>query len=242
MTADRIRRIEDFAKATVRAITASDLRIAHGFGHLDRVRGWALQIAKHGGGADLVLVETAALLHDVGLAHVAQRTQHAEVGADVAARFLRQERLFTEHEIEAIATAIRFHSSVSGGGSLGNILRDADILDALGAIGLMRAFTTKYALPEYDPCNVKGDAWGTTAREYDRRLADGRGIGNHIVDQVNFQISWYDNLTTAIAREIAAPLVRFMEAYVIQLEREAHRCLATDAGCDLGPWEGRWRG
>jgi len=115
MMVDRIQSIEDFTKATVSAIADKNLRIAHGFRHLDRVRRWALQIAQDEGRVDLALVEAAALLHDVGLAHVARRTEHAQVGAEVAARFLREQPLFTDQEIEAIATAIRFHSSVSGG-------------------------------------------------------------------------------------------------------------------------------
>lgn len=107
----------------------------------------------------------------------------------MAVQFLREEKLFADHEVQAIANAIRSQSSVRGGGPLAGILRDADILDALGAVGMMRAFTSKYAQPEYNPRNVKGDTWETTAREYDQRFAEGRGIGGHIVDQVNFQIS-----------------------------------------------------
>lgn len=213
----------------MKAIASEDLGIAHGYGHFDRVRGWALCIAEDEGFTDLEVVEAAALLHDVGLAHVAQRRQHAQVGAETAARFLKEQRLFTDHQIQAIATAIRFHSSVKGGGLLGDILRDADILDGLGAVGIMRAFTSKHAHPEYDPHKVKGDTWGTTAREFDQRFAEGRGIGGYIVDQVNFQISWYGNLATEAARGIARPLVGFMRAYMTQLEREVHCRLGTDA-------------
>lgn len=117
MTADRVQRIENYVKITVSALVAEDPRIAHGFGHFDWVRGWALYIA--------------------------------------------------EPEIQAIATAIRLHSSVSGGGASGGIPRNADILDALSAVDMMRAFTTTYAQPEHDPRKVKGDTSGTTARECD---------------------------------------------------------------------------
>lgn len=40
---------------------------------------------------------------------------------------------------------------------------------------------------------------------------------------------------------IARPLVRSMEVYVTQLEREVHRRLGTDADGYLGQSEVRWR-
>jgi len=216
-----IQHIEDFVKQTMNSVAVPDLRIAHEFIHVDRVRCWALQIATGEGYEDLALVEAAALLHDVGLAYVEQRSQHGQTGAQVAAQFLRDARLFAEHEIEIIAEAIGCHNSPRGGGMLAAILRDADILDALGAIGLMRAFTSKYMLPEYDPHNAKGDTWGTTAQEYTRRFAAGKGVGEYLVDQVNFQIGFFGNLSTQTARRLAQPLVEFMQAFLLQLESEA---------------------
>jgi uncharacterized protein len=201
--------------------TAPELRIAHDFKHVDRVRGWALQIARDEGCEDLELVEATALLHDVGLAHVEQRSQHGQVGAEIAAQFLRQRQLFADEEIDVIAETIRRHNSPPGDDEkLAQILRDADVLDAIGAVGVMRAFTSKYAKPEYDPHDVKGETWGATMREFEAQFAAGRGVGDFIVDQVNFQISFCDNLKTETAKRIAQPLVEFMQAFVIQLESE----------------------
>jgi len=224
----RTQHIEDFVKQTISTVRVPDLRIAHEFTHVDRVRCWALQIARGEGFEELALVEATALLHDVGLAHVEQRSQHGQIGAQVAAQFLREAQLFTEQEVEIIAEAIRRHNSPRGGGVLGTILRDADILDALGAIGLMRAFSSKYMLPEYDPHNIKSDTWGTTAREYDKRFATGKGVGAYLVDQVNFQIGLYDNLSTQTAQRLGKPLVDFMQAFLLQLESE------VKAGRNLG--------
>jgi uncharacterized protein len=218
----RIQRIEKHVRQTMGTVTAPDLRIAHDFKHVARVRRWALQIAKREGLEDLALVEAAALLHDIGLAcvEVEKRSQHAQVGAEMAAQFLHEERLFTAEEIEIIADAIRCHSSPSGGGALGEVLRDADKLDALGAVGIMRAFTSQYAQPEYDPRNVKGETWEMTMEEFEGRFAEGKGIGGYITDQVNFQISFYGQIHTETARRIAQPLVEFMQAYVLQLDSE----------------------
>jgi HD superfamily phosphodiesterase len=223
MGEEKIRRIEDHVRHAMSSPLAPDLGIAHDFKHVDRVRRWALEIAANEGFEDLKLVEATALLHDIGLAHVKERSQHAQVGAEVSARFLKEKHLFTHQEVKAITDAIRCHSSPDGGGMLGEILRDADKLDALGAMGLMRAFTSKYAKPEYDPRDVKSVTWGLTMKGFEKRFAEGEGIGDYIIDQVNFQIGFYSDLKTKAAQRIANPLVEFMRAFVIQLESEVNR-------------------
>jgi uncharacterized protein len=161
---DRIQEIERYVRHSMRSVAAPDLKIAHGFEHVDRVRRWALHIARSEAIQELGLVGGAALLHDIGLTRVqvGQRSQHGQVGAEIAAQFLHKRRLFGDEEIRLVADAIRCHSAAGGGGWLGALLRDADKLDALGAVGIMRAFTSKHALPEYDPENVRGETWGMT--------------------------------------------------------------------------------
>lgn len=219
---ERIQQIESFVIQSMRTVTAPDLRIAHDFKHVDRVRGWALRIARGEAIQDLELVEAAALLHDIGLTavRVEERSQHGQVGAEIAVQFLREHQLFSEEETGIITTAIRRHNTPGGGGKLGEILRDADKLDGLGAVGIMRAFTSKYATPEYAPQDVKGETWAMPMGGFEERFAEGKGIGEHIIDQVNFQISFYGELHTETARQIGNPLVEFMKAYVIQLDRE----------------------
>ena len=109
---DRIQQIESFVRQSMSTVTAPDLRIAHDFKHVDRVREWALHIASAEAIQDLGLVEAAALLHDIGLTHVEveQRSQHAQVGAEIAAQFLREHHLFSGEEIGIITDAIRCHS------------------------------------------------------------------------------------------------------------------------------------
>ncbi len=218
---DRMREIEEYVVYTMAAVENPDLRIAHDDKHVDRVRRWALRIARGEGYPDLELVEAAALLHDIGLAYVTERAEHGRVGAEAAARFLRERQLFAEREVEAIVEAIRWHNAPpGGGGTLGAILREADTLDALGAVGVMRAFTSKYMVPEYDPADVKGETWGLTIGDFQGRFVSGEGIGPTIADQINMQISLHGNLRTETARRIAAPLVAYMRAYLEQLELE----------------------
>jgi putative nucleotidyltransferase with HDIG domain len=213
MPQDRIIQIEDY----VRRITSGE--IAHDFKHVDRVRNWALQIAEYEGFDRLDVVQAAALLHDIGLTK-ADRKVHAEIGAEMAREFLSERNLFPPSEIEEIGNAIRHHNSLNQNGTLADILMDADILDMLGAVGIMRAFTSKHSKPEYDSRNIKGETWGVTNTGFTERFVAGIGIGNYIVDQINFQLSCWDNLRTTTARRMGQPLIEFMQKYLVQLETE----------------------
>jgi putative nucleotidyltransferase with HDIG domain len=225
---DEIQQIEDYVRSTMTGV------VAHDFKHVDRVRHWALRIAEEEGFKDLEIVEIVALLHDIGLSYVdeeKERDKHGQVGAEIASRFLKENLDLTEDQIEQIASAIRHHCSppslvtdllkdMGEKGRLIGIIRDADIMDAIGAVGLMRAFTSKAIKPEYDPGNIKGATWGLSSRGFDERFAKGLGIGGTIVDQINLQISHYDNLNTETAKRLAKPLIEYVKEYVVQLERE----------------------
>ena len=163
MVANMIQHIEAFARPFMVA------EIGHDFKHIDRVRNWALHIAHLEGYQDLEAVEAAALLHDIGLRDGGRR-RHAQVGAELAGAFLREQYVFDETRIVAIENAIRFHSSLDGMGELLDILQDADGLELFGAIGLLRAFTSKATLPEYDPERVKGETWALGADDFTRRF------------------------------------------------------------------------
>src|SRR5690242_13223020 len=127
MDTDRLRPVEDF----VRPYMVPEA--GHDFQHVERVRRWARTIAEQEGYARPDMAEAAALLHDIGLRD-GGRPRHAEVGAELATTFLREHRLFDEAEIEAIATAIRSHSSLHPAGRLVEILQDADGLELFGAV------------------------------------------------------------------------------------------------------------
>jgi len=197
-----------------------DREVGHDFKHVDRVRNWALFIAREEGYSPLYLVAATALLHDIGLPRVKQRSEHGPVGAMIAKQYLQQKDWLAQAEIELIAYAIHHHNTKQGSSPLLNILRDADMLDLFGAVGIMRAFTSKSALPEYEPENIKGTTFGYSTQDFDLRFQEGIGVGPYIIDQINFQVSCYDNLTTQTAKNIASPLLDYMQAYVQQLASE----------------------
>jgi putative nucleotidyltransferase with HDIG domain len=215
----------------------SDMMIAHDFNHINRVRNWALLIAGREGYKNLEIIEVTALLHDIGLAQTTsnERKEHGSIGARMAAEFLRENSNLSENEVELIIDAIKYHGlspsivdehlvSLGDECKLLEILRDADIMDAFGAIGLIRAFVSRYNLPEYNPANIKGDAWGLSSSEFKQRFgADPKKVlapVNTVIDQVNQQIIYYHNLHTQTAKDLARPLVGFMKNFILQLEQE----------------------
>ncbi|MEM8858557.1 MAG: HD domain-containing protein [Chloroflexota bacterium] len=221
-TSNRIKEIEKFAKESMASIKNLDLKLAHDYKHVDRVRGWILQIAQNEGYNNLEQVEATALLHDIGLAHVEHRRDHAKVGAQLAAQFLQEHALFSNQEIREIEEAIRYHSATSGGGTLGKILRDADKMELFGAIGIMRCITHSYSLQDYDAQQIKGETWQLPIEGFEKRFADGLGVGPSIIDHLNFQISLYSDLYTKAAQELALPQLAYTKNFIKQLESEVN--------------------
>lgn len=201
------------------------MTIAHDFKHIDRVRNWALVIADAERFPNLEIVEVTALLHDIGLSHLNEgdeRKEHGPLGAEIAKTYLRANSSLSAEQIDQIADAVYYHSlhpeavlehlqALGEKGKLLEIVRDADNMDALGAIGLMRAFTSKYFLPDYIPASIKGNNWGLTS---------GFQPVNNIMDQINQQLRYYDNLHTITAKNLGQPLVEYMKDFVMQLEYE----------------------
>lgn len=215
MLENKITQVENYVKSVM------SNEVAHDFKHVDRVRNWALKIAQEEKFINLELVEIAALMHDIGMSRAEKRSQHGEVGAEMAIDFLRKNNFLTPEEIAEVANAIKYHNkNREGEGQLLEIIRDADMIDMLGPIGIMRAFTSQSLKPEYDVANVKGDTWGMTAKDFDRRFDSGIGVGPFILDQINFQISCYDNLSTECAKRQAKSLVDFMREFILRLEKE----------------------
>lgn len=116
----------------------------HDWWHADRVRKLALHIAKHVPNADLQIVELAALLHDI--ADWKFHNDNEEIGPQTARRWLVSLNNVPELLIAAICDIIKnisFKGATVNHATLtleGQIVQDADRLDAMGAIGIARAF------------------------------------------------------------------------------------------------------
>ena len=117
---------------------------SHSWDHTLRV----YRLCKHIGvieGADMEVLLAAAYLHDIGRSHQDSsggRTCHAKVGARLAAPFVQKLPLSTDQK-ENILHCIRTHrfrGQHKPETPEARVLFDADKLDAIGAVGVARAF------------------------------------------------------------------------------------------------------
>lgn len=137
MEPELVRSIQVFAR---RAMEQGDGG-SHSFEHVLRVRQLCLLIGQEEK-ADLDVLEAAALLHDIGRPQEAETgVSHAITGADMAVAFLATTS-FPKEKLGSVASAIRTHrfsENLTPESLEGEILSDADKLDAIGALGLARA-------------------------------------------------------------------------------------------------------
>lgn len=180
--------------------------IAHGIDHVERVAALARFIAEKES-YDPAEAEAAGLLHDIGRTVQDEEKGHGPAGIPLASELLNSLTTFDGAVKKRILNAIRDHSSLNTVGQLTHILQDADMLDGLGAIGIMRAYTSKASLQCYDPTNITP-------------VVGERNTTIH--GQIAFQMEWLDMIHTKSAREIAARRHEFMRDFLNNFRLEAH--------------------
>ena len=112
---------------------------AHDFEHIMRVYRNAEKICKTENG-NKKLILSAVLLHDI--VKIKNQKDSAIKSAKLSEKILKENNFFDD-EIKIISDAIKEHSFSKGkipSSIEGKILQDADRLDAIGAIGIARAF------------------------------------------------------------------------------------------------------
>lgn len=175
----------------------------HGMDHVLRVLASARKIQASAGG-DLQIIELAALPHDVGDAKFHDGVERsAEFALEILVGLGASELVIGHvcHIVDNISFRKGVDSSVL---SLeGQIVQDADRLDALGAIGIERTI-------EY------GEAFGQPF--YLAEAGDAKtGIG-HFHEKL-FKLK--DLMNTETARRLAGERETFMRAFVDQFMRES---------------------
>jgi uncharacterized protein len=191
-----------------------DADSVHDFDHILRVVRLVERIGR-AEEADLEVVRTAALLHDWGRAEAqAQGLDHAAYAAERAAELLRDEaRARREAVVHAIA-AHRFRTEPAPATLEARVLFDADKLDALGAIGVARAFAYGGAHNQR--------LWAPFETvDVERWRAEGDGGEHTPVHEFVVKLSRLkDRLYTPTGRAVAAERHRFMEAFYRRLDEE----------------------
>jgi uncharacterized protein len=187
---------------------------AHDFEHVLRV--WRLvQRIGPAEGADMTVLQAATLLHDVA------RADELRTGVCHAAEGARRARdILAGHppaQVEAVAHAIaahRFRGDVAPATLEARVLYDADKLDAMGAIGIARAYAIAGLLgqPLWTPLPTDD-----TARRRDLS-ADHSPVREFAVKLRKLR----DALHTPTAQAIAQGRHEFMEQYFARLEQEVH--------------------
>jgi uncharacterized protein len=137
--------LDDLVNDTIAFVkdTLRDAEGGHDWTHVERVRKLARRIREEEGGGDPLVIELAALLHDIADPKFHGGDQ--DRGSELACRFLSDRGLDRER-VEHIGAIIK-HVSFKGGIPQDRIdsiefriVQDADRLDAMGAIGIARAF------------------------------------------------------------------------------------------------------
>ncbi|MCK5759518.1 MAG: HD domain-containing protein [Clostridiales bacterium] len=134
--------LEKLKKEAIEILESS--RGSHDWEHTERVLNMCMHIASVEGG-DTDIIQASALLHDIGR-HAQDlskgKLSHAEIGVKMARPILERYQ-FSPESIERILHCIETHRYRKGGEPRSleaHILFDADKLDAIGAIGIGRAF------------------------------------------------------------------------------------------------------
>ncbi len=184
---------------------------AHDWAHVQRVMANCrfLQAAE---GGELEVLLAAALLHDiVNLPkNHPQRRQASAMSARAAREYLKPD--FSFEETERICAAIEEHSF-----SLGKapstleaaLLQDADRLDAVGAIGIMRTVATGSKM---------GSSFYLADAPFakDRALEDGNMVDHFYIKTLKLA----DGMNTETARRTAEKRVAYMRDFLDQLRAE----------------------
>ena len=182
----------------------------HDWWHIYRVWKNALNIGQHEN-VDLFVVQLAALLHDI--ADWKFNDGDLDIGPKIAREWL--ESLEVEEEIIAHVTQIIKEASFKGAGEIkrmptleGEVVQDADRLDAIGAIGIARTFAYGGHKNReiYNP-NIKPEE-KQSVEQYKNNTSP---TINHFYEKL---LLLKDLMNTKTARKIAEKRHKTMEAYL----------------------------
>lgn len=184
---------------------------SHDFQHIERVLATARTIAETEPTANMKIVELAVLLHDVSDAKYAASKQHEQTILS-SLPLTPSERVHIQQTIAAV--------SFRGGHELPvttiemKIVRDADRLDAIGAIGIARAFTFggKFGSQLYNDAE--------SAKQYDSEAiyrAKNSSVVTHFHEKL---LLLKDLMTTEKGKVLAESRHQFMLTFLAQLQQE----------------------
>ncbi len=197
-----------------RTLYPADADSAHDFDHVLRVVAMANRIAR-AEGADQDVVQAAALLHDIGLDE--GRAGHETSAANRAKEILSAQG-YDAAFCSSVAHAIESHRFRSGPVPQtleAKVLFDADKLDAIGAIGVARAFAFG--------AHRGQKLWGEVPPDYVDQSdgVEGDPRQHTAVHEFHVKLSKIkERMLTATGQQIATDRHTFMVKFYEQLELE----------------------
>lgn len=185
----------------------------HNIDHLERTLNYAMYLQSKEGG-DIVVIGVSAFIHDIHriLSTEQKKFVSPKESLPVVNEFLKDLDI-TEKQKEHILYAIEHHEEYAFGKDgvsvediESKILQDADNLDAIGAIGIVRTF--KYGMAhnviDYDP-NVP-----LYQNEYSESQEDASTI--HHINNKLVRLGQYMNTDTA--KELAEKKIELMKTFM----------------------------
>lgn len=199
----------------------------HDWWHIHRVRNLAKRIARHEG-AEIFIVELSALLHDIGDYKFFQGDEEAgvlKVGEWLSSLEISPSIIDKIVEITSQISFMHTLPDKEKGSNKKNsaiptlskelmAVTDADRLDAMGAIGIARAFTYGgfFNRPIYDPAIKPSKS--ITKEEYKNTKAPSI---NHFYEKL---LKLKDMMYTKLGRKMAKRRHRFLNLYLKHFFKE----------------------
>jgi len=211
MAKQRLQAIQDYA----RQVLATD-HSGHGFDHIQRVAALASRLADLTPAANRFIVEAAAWLHDTyddklfadpTAAKAAMMAAMTRIGVTSA----EQDQIVTIIDHMSYRHNLEHHESLSLEGQL---VQDADRLDAIGAIGIGRTFFYGGAHDGlmYDPeIAPRTELTGATYRNAESTVI------NHFYEKL---LLLADQMNTPAAKQLAAHRQQVMLAFLDEFKAE----------------------
>jgi len=203
-----IRKTEEYVKKELKGESSG-----HDWWHIYRVWNNAKNIGKEEN-ADMFVVELASLLHDIS--DWKHHDGDESVGAKIAKEWL--ESLDVDEEVSSHVAKIIGTASFKGSGvkfemktKEGKIVQDSDRLDAIGAVGIARAFmfAGNNNVPMHDP-KIKPKEVLFEEEYKDFKRKDCTEI-NHFYEKL---LLLKDLMNTKTAKKIAEARHKYMEQYL----------------------------
>jgi len=206
-----LQQLEELKKIVKKRMRKND--VAHDFEHILRVYNNAKKIGKQEK-VDMKILLTAVLLHDiVSFPKSDKQSKNSSTKSAFHARKTLRKLHYPQKEITIISEAIRDHSFSKNKIPQtleGKILQDADRLDAIGAIGIARAFATGGA--DNRPLYNQNDPFCSS-----RKLNDNKWTIDHFYKKL---LVLEKKMNTKAARTEASRRTKIIKNFLKYLKKE----------------------